>query len=473
MMLERDRGDLAQSRGRHSTRRVWTMVRALAACLVAAASACGPGPDETGHDAGPDGAAAGSGGRRGTGGVTGAGGATATGGTGAGGATGTGGAIGTGGATGSGGRTPMPDAASDTRDAATTSDAASDALDAGMTSDAADGGSTGTGIVAAGVRWVGRVDVSNPQRPRFSWSGTGFVARFSGTSLAMQINSSGAFIFKAVVDGTPRAAFTIPGGQQTANVVTGLAAGVHTVELYRQTEGSQGDSQLLSLTVGGGALMNPPGPPARLIEVIGDSISCGYGTLGALADSDCFPTESHWDTYAAVAARALRAEINTIAMSGQGAYRNYGGDMTNTLPMVYTRALTNDTTPLWDFGPQAQAVIVNLGTNDISNSKGDPGTPFRTAYTGLLQTVRSKYPGALIVCIIGPLLSGTDLTTIQGHIRAAVDARASAGDGNVEFFDQIAPQTSDKAACQYHPNVAENQIMADQIAAELRARLRW
>jgi lysophospholipase L1-like esterase len=183
--------------------------------------------------------------------------------------------------------------------------------------------------------------------------------------------------------------------------------------------------------------------------------------------------ESPWDTYGAVAARALGADVNTIAMSGQGAYRNYGGDMTNTLPMVYTRALTNDATPTWDFRTQAQAVIVNLGTNDISNGKGDPGTPFETAYTGLLQTVRSKYPGALIVCIIGPLLSGTDLSTIQGHIKNSVNARVAAGDKNVEFFDKIAAQTSDKEACQYHPDPAENQIMADQLVTELQAKLGW
>jgi lysophospholipase L1-like esterase len=333
------------------------------------------------------------------------------------------------------------------------------------------GGAGAPGVVAAGVRWVGRVDLTNAQQPRFSWSGTGFVARFSGTSLAIQINSSGAFIFKAVVDGTPGAAFTIPAGPQTANVAIGLSAGTHVVELYRQTEGSQGDSQLLGVTIGGGALSAPPAPPPRLIEVIGDSISCGYGTLGTLADSDCFPTESHWDTYGAVAARALGADVHTIAMSGQGAYRNYGGDMANTLPMVYTRALTNDATPAWDFRTQAQAVIVNLGTNDING--GDPGAPFETAYTGLLATARAKYPGALIVCIIGPLLSGTELSTMEGHIRASVNARIAAGDHNVEFFDQIATQTSDKEACQYHPDPAENQIMADQIVAELRTRLGW
>jgi len=117
-------------------------------------------------------------------------------------------------------------------------------------------------------------------------------------------------------------------------------------------------------------------------------------------------------------------------------------------------------------------VVINLGTNDISNNKGDP-PGFEAAYGGLLQTIRGRYPNAYILCIIGPLLSGTDLTTIQGHIRAAVAARNAAGDARVSFFDQIAAQTSDKFACQYHPNVAENMLMGMQLATELAARLGW
>jgi len=452
--------------------------------LALLAGACGPGSDSgDGTDAaGPtDARARAATGGSGAGGMSGSGGARGTGGSGSGGTTGGGGARGTGGmnGTGSGGMNGTGSGgARGTGGANGSGDAGPDAggsPDSGGTGDGGtgDGGSGDTGVVAAGVRWFGRVDLTNDQRPRFSWSGTGFVARFQGTSLALQINSSGAFIFKTVVDGAAKPAFTIPAGSQTATLATGLAAGTHTVELYRQTEGSQGDSQFLGLTVGGGTLMAPPTAPARFIEIIGDSITCGYGTLGAVSDSECFSTESHWDSYGAVMARALGADLSTIAVSGQGAYRNYGGDMTNTLPMIYTRALTNDATPAWDFRTQPQVVIINLGTNDISNGKGDPGTPFRTAYTGLVQTVRSKYLAALIICTNGPLLSGTDLTTILGHIKAVVDARKAAGDTNIEAFDQIATQTSDKAACQYHPNPAENQLMANQLVAEIKARLGW
>jgi lysophospholipase L1-like esterase len=154
-------------------------------------------------------------------------------------------------------------------------------------------------------------------------------------------------------------------------------------------------------------------------------------------------------------------------------YRNYGGDMTDTMPKIYARTLMNDTASVWSFAIQPQAVVINLGTNDISNGKGDPGTPFRDAYRGFVETVRAKYPGALIICMIGPLLSGTELTTIQNHIRAVVQARNAAGDANIEYFGDVVAQTSDKAACQYHPNPAENMIVGNQLATELRARLGW
>jgi lysophospholipase L1-like esterase len=335
------------------------------------------------------------------------------------------------------------------------------------------GGAPATGLVAAGVRWFGRVDVANASQPRFAWSGTGFVARFTGTALAASLNNTGAFIFKAVVDGTPRPTFTTTTGTATYNLATGLAAGEHTVALYRQTEGGQGNSQLMSLTVTGGALMAPPTGPGKLVEVIGDSISVGYGTLGTLNDSDCFPTESHWDAFPSFAARALGAEVSTIGASGRGIYRNYGGDMMDTMPKIYDRILTGSATPPWPFQIQPQVVVINLGTNDISNNKGDPGTPFRDAYTGLLQDVRSKNPNAHIICTNGPLLSGTELSTIQGHIRAIVQARNAAGDARVSYFEGIQPQTSDKAACQYHPNAAEQELVGNLLATEIRAKLGW
>ena len=419
----------------------------------ATGGATGGGTSGTAGGAGTGGSGGSAAGRGGTGGA-GTGGTT--------GAAGTGGVAGRGGTDGAAGR------------GGTGGSGTGGAAGRGGSGGSAGGAGTGVaGLEAVGVRLFGRADISNPAQPRFSWSGTGFIARFSGTGLTARLNNTGSFIFKAVVDGAPRAAFTTTTGTANYDLATGLGAGTHTIELYRQTEAGQGNSQLVSLTVAGGSLSAPPPGPGRLIEVVGDSISAGYGTLGTINDSDCFATESHWDSYEAIAARAVGAEVSTIAASGRGMYRNYGGDMTDTLPMVYARTLMNDASPAWSFAIQPQAVVINLGTNDISNGKGDPGMPFRDAYRGFVEMLRAKYPNALIICMIGPLLSGTELTTIQGHIRAVVQARNTAGDANIEYFGDVVAQTSDKAACQYHPNPAENLIVGNQLAGELRARLGW
>ena len=47
-------------------------------------------------------------------------------------------------------------------------------------------------------------------------------------------------------------------------VASNLPAGMHTVEVYRQTEGGQGETQLLALTVADGALVDPPAGPGLL-----------------------------------------------------------------------------------------------------------------------------------------------------------------------------------------------------------------
>ena len=88
---------------------------------------------------------------------------------------------------------------------------------------------TQPGVVAAGVRWIGRADFTDPDRPRFSWSGTGYAATFTGTSLTDQTDGTGPFIFKPVIDGVPGAAFTVPTGPQSFAVAIGLAPGTHTV----------------------------------------------------------------------------------------------------------------------------------------------------------------------------------------------------------------------------------------------------
>jgi len=194
---------------------------------------------------------------------------------------------------------------------------------------------------------------------------------------------------------------------------------------------------------------------------IGDSITAGYRS-----------SKEALTAYGWVTAEKLGAAHTQIARPSVCLYPTTDGCVGMRDRWLKTGLDTS--TPDWDFSRyRASAVVINLGTNDISNGKGDPGTAFRDTYRGLLETIRAEYPHTYIVCIIAPLLNGGDLSTITGHIKAAVDARVAAGDSKVELFSAIPPQTSDKYACQYHPNVAENQLMADLLVTELKAKLGW
>ena len=338
------------------------------------------------------------------------------------------------------------------------------------------GAGTDSDVGAAGgppaVRYVGRVDLSDALGGKFAWSGSGVVARFTGSSISVKL--SGGQEYTVLIDGMLRPKLTP--GNGTTLIANDLASGGHTIELYRRTEANQGVTQFQGFTFGaGGALLSPPAAPARRLEIIGDSITCGFGNEGANESCPFTPqTENHYLTYGAIAARALGAELHTIAWSGKGVVCNYGDDAqscTNPLPVYYDRVLPENANSRWDFAMyQPDAVIINLGTNDFSTNQDPSEAEFTNAYRALLLRVRGKYPKALILCTNGPLLYGADLDNVRRFIAKAI---ADTGDGNMTTFDIPSQSASDGLGCSYHPSLKTHQKMADRLTAALKDELGW
>ena len=123
----------------------------------------------------------------------------------------------------------------------------------------------------------------------------------------MRLQTEGAApstFFQPVIDGSAGARFQVAAGPpQTVILGSGLATGDHTVELYRESEGMYGDSVFLGFA--DGTLKGAPPAPGRFIEIVGDSISAGYGNLGTEIhppwDNTCsfsLDTESAYQAYA-------------------------------------------------------------------------------------------------------------------------------------------------------------------------------
>ncbi len=327
-----------------------------------------------------------------------------------------------------------------------------------------------------GVLLIGRFDQSNSSGPKASWGASTVKARFQGTAIGANLTSSGDNWFNVIVDGNVLPPVNITAyTAQPVTLASGLTSGTHTIEVVKRTEGNQGEMQFLGFTFPqGGSLLAPPKAAARRIEFIGDSITCGYGNEGTSQyQSFTAKNENAYLAYGSVTARLLEADQVTVACSGKGVIRNYGGDTNQMMPDLYPRTLTWNPNLLWDYTQwQPHVVVINLCTNDYSI--GIPNRyQFTTAYADLVQEVRGQYAGAVIYCAVGPMLSGENLNSARDYISSVVNDMNSSGDTKVKFIEFPAQTGALGFGEDWHPSVRTHQLMADQLANRIRSDLGW
>ena len=325
------------------------------------------------------------------------------------------------------------------------------------------------------VHFLGRFDRSKPEAPAFAWPGSAIATHFSGTGLDVSLHDDGTNFFAVSIDGAAPTVLATSGAKDTYTLAQGLADGEHDALLFRRTESFQGIVHFHGFTPAGGkGLIPTPAPFKRHLELIGDSITCGYGNEGA--GPKCgfsADTENEWLAYGAITARALSAEPHVIAYSGKGAYRDYSGSTGEQMPALYERTFADDSSSTWDFSSwKADVVVLNLGTNDFAS--GDPGQPYVDAYAGMVKQIRGHYPDAYILCAVGSMLAGASLSTDVGYVKGVVSAANAGGDIRVSFVDLgVQEGNVDGFGCDYHPSVKTDQLMADKLTAAIKAIAGW
>jgi lysophospholipase L1-like esterase len=325
---------------------------------------------------------------------------------------------------------------------------------------------------AATVRFVGRFEKQPDGAARFAWTGSSVLARFQGSGIAVRLKDEGPGknVWYAIVDGEPRAMFKTEAGKETYPLATGLSDGVHEVALYKRTEARYGEAVFVGFETPGKLLPAPP-PPERRIEVIGDSITTGYGNEGH--GPACLPAtdqENPYVTYASVSARELKADLHTVAWAGKTIM-----EMTE----LWDRTLPSRAESVWDHKSWVpHMVVVNVGTNNFALA--DPGEArFVRLYTALVERLRKVYPDALIVCALGPMLSDVypeghqSLTKARRYMKVAVAKIKEGGDAKVELLEFPEQKHADGMGCGYHPSPKTHKLMAERLVAFAREKLRW
>jgi endoglucanase len=321
-----------------------------------------------------------------------------------------------------------------------------------------------------GPRFIGRVS-REPEGINFAWSGSAVELRFRGTEISVTLDDWGHNFFEVIVDGEHHVMSVGP-DEQTYLLASGLEPGEHEVLLYRRSEAFFGPTRFVGFSVPESDWLPSHVPSERRIEVVADSTATGYGVEGL--DQTCgfsAETENHYIAYPAIAARALDAEVHTIAWSGIGVYRDNSGNPENTMGLRYPRAIPTDETSTWDFRDFVpQAVVINLGANDFVAD--DPGSEFEEAYEELLDTITSKYPGARLYCAVGSSPVSSEYSRLKPRIQAIVDSRRASGEA-IALLDFGTTGDDEAYGCDWHPAKATHELMADILTEALRRDLGW
>jgi hypothetical protein len=307
-------------------------------------------------------------------------------------------------------------------------------------------------------KWIGRVAADEAA---FGWPGSGFALRFEGRSLSVTLVDTGKNSLVIEVDGVPQR-LDLQEGQHQYQLADALPPGTHDVRATRRTEGWIGDTIFVSAETDGSFLPAPA--PTEELVAIGDSITAGYGVEGIGPGCKFSPaTENHYLTYAALAARSLRMELTTLAVSGIGLSHARSG--TKTMLDVM-----DDATPLRNGAPalpdeRVSAVVINLGTNDFSNNR-NPGD-FVDEYVKLVAKLRHQFPKAYLYAALGPMLQGKDFDAAEKAIELAVQTSAAKGENRLRYLNlQVKPKDF---GCDWHPSRSTNAAMATVLEQAIKA----
>ena len=129
--------------------------------------------------------------------------------------------------------------------------------------------------------YVGRISwEANPGAATWTYPGVQVHAIFTGTSAAMKTNADCGY-FMVEVDNLEPRKVKVEKGQTNTILARGLGNGNHRLTLTYLIEGLYKKPTFHGLFLDDGChLVERPILPERMIEFIGNSITCGYGIEG-------------------------------------------------------------------------------------------------------------------------------------------------------------------------------------------------
>jgi len=324
------------------------------------------------------------------------------------------------------------------------------------------------------IQYIGRVDFSNPLKPKMWASGAYVVIKFSGTFCDLTINDEVIYgsvhnYLEIKIDDQPSFRIQLKNKENKIALAKNLPKGEYTVVICKNTEFENGYLEVIGFTCE--KLLPPPAKQKRKMEFIGDSITCGFGSDES--EIKCDDKNAQWYdqhnaymAYGPIAARSLNAQYHLSAVSGIGLMHSCC-DKKIVMPQVFDKINMAKNELKWNFNRyQPDVVTVCLGQNDgVQDS-----TAFCSAYVKFAQTLRGYYPKAKLVFLTSPMADNILKTALIRYITAVKVELLKKGDKNIGSYF-FAKQS--KNGCGSHPSMAEQKEIASELTTYLKKEMKW
>ncbi len=318
------------------------------------------------------------------------------------------------------------------------------------------------------ISYMGRIDTSG-NAARIFWSGTSIKLAFEGSSVYADLkDEKGDNYFNVIIDDDSITILHPDSVRKKYLLADNLGKGDHTVEIFKRTEWTKGNTDFYGFEVKGNARILPSDNDRELkIEFYGNSITAGYAVedYSGKDRPDSIYTNNYY-SYAAVTTRELNADYRCICRSGIGIMISW---FPMIMPEMYYRLDPADQESKWDFSLYTpDIVVVNLFQNDswLVNMPDYPEFKHRfgttppkkdfivDSYRNFVSTLRDKYPDAKIVCMLGNMDITKEGSPWPGYVKEAVEQM---NDKNI--YTLFVPYKGTPG----HPKVEEQKIMADTL----------
>jgi hypothetical protein len=261
-----------------------------------------------------------------------------------------------------------------------------------------------------------------------------------------------------IVNDSIRKRIQTTGNSNRILIVEGLPYGLHNVVICKDTEGSIGYLELEAIICQ--ELIKSNTLPKLKFEFIGNSITCGTGSdlsVVNCGEGEWYQQHNAWDSYGAITARKLNAQWHLSSVSGIGMIHSCC-DMDITLPDVFDNIdLSSNESGKWNFNQYIPNIVtICLGQNDgVQDS-----AKFCKAYINFIQTIRTAYPQAHIICLTSPMADENLTPVLKNYLTGVVDFFNNDGISNVHkyFFSK-----SYISGCDSHPSKNEHYLIAQEL----------